>query len=277
MGTGQAERASHLSLRDRAPALLALAIPCVAGLAFLALFKAPANYMIINGIALAAGLVWIATAPPLSGLRPLRIIALLGLLVLAAPLVTGPHIDGIARWVALGGFQLHAGMLVIPLLATVAASDRSYGPPLLLAAGLICLLQPDAASLFALTGAATGLYFAWHCWKPGLAAVLLFLASLNAAVRGELPPQPFVERVLVEVALVNLPFAAALFLSLLAGFAAILASTRKLPETRYALAGAFAGFSIMAVLSHYPSILIGYGASPIIGFALALGLHMRSD
>ena len=38
------------------------------------------------------------------------------------------------------------------------------------------------------------------------------------------------------------------------------------------LAGTLMGFAVMATLSHYPTPLIGYGAAPVIGYALALGL-----
>ncbi len=265
--TGLRER-----LRLRSPAMLALAAPCLAGLGFLALFKAPSSYLIVNASALGIGLVWIATGPTLGRLRAVRALAIMCLAILAAPLVTGPELDGITRWIPLGPFQLHTGMLAIPLLACLAASDRDYGPPMLLAAGLICLAQPDAASGFALMGAATGLYFAWHDWKPGLVAILLFGVGLIAAMRGELAPQPFVERVLVDVAMVNIPVALALFGALIASFALMLGAIGQTSAFRYALAGSFAGFSLIAVLSNYPSILIGYGASPILGFALALGI-----
>lgn len=268
---------ARLPAQARVPALLALAIPCIAGLGFLALFGAPKSMLAVNAGALALGLAWVLFGRELRSLRRLRILAVLGLVLLAAPLVIGPHINGIARWIPLGPFQLHAGSLVIPILACLAACDREYGPPLLLAGGLVCLLQPDAASAFALTGAATGLYFAWKDWKPGMAAMLLFLAGLMASTRGNLAPQPFVERVLVDVFLVNLPVAIGLFAAVLASFALMLGMIRQPAPVRYALCGTLAGFSILAVLADYPSILIGYGASPILGFALALGIDWRKQ
>ena len=41
---------------------------------------------------------------------------------------------------------------------------------------------------------------------------------------------------------------------------------------RHALAGPLFGFSLAATVSNYPSVLIGYGAAPIIGYGLALAL-----
>lgn len=46
---------------------------------------------------------------------------------------------------------------------------------------------------------------------------------------------------------------------------------------RHALAGTLFGFSLAAVLSNYPSALIGYGAAPIVGFAIALSQIERAE
>ena len=43
-------------------------------------------------------------------------------------------------------------------------------------------------------------------------------------------------------------------------------------RVRHALAGSLFGFSLAAIVSNYPSVLIGYGAAPIIGYGLALAL-----
>ena len=77
-------------------------------------------------------------------------------------------------------------------------------------------------------------------------------------------------RRLVAVAAVG--SALALGGSLLAAF---LLSAHALPaemRVRHALAGSLFGFSLAATVSNYPSVLIGYGAAPIIGYGLALAL-----
>ena len=50
-------------------------------------------------------------------------------------------------------------------------------------------------------------------------------------------------------------------------------------RVRHALAGSLFGFSLAAIVSNYPSVLIGYGAAPIIGYGLALALadHTPSE
>ncbi len=110
-------------------------------------------------------------------------------------------------------------------------------------------------------------------WKVGAVAVLGFFASLLMAVRGEIPPQPFVERVLMDAAGHSVLLAIALALSLAASFALILFAIPFDRAKRFALAGLFFGFAVMALMAPYPTPLIGYGAAPILGFGLALGLH----
>lgn len=247
----------------------------MAGLAWMAAAGAPAPYPAINGGALAAGLglILLLRAPETLWLQRAMIVVLLALLFV--PLASGPALNGIARWLPLGPFQLHAGMLAIPALAVLAAREPDYGPPILLAATLAALLQPDAASGFAVLGAAAGLYFAAPNWKPGVVAVIAFVASLIAAMRGELPAQPFVERVLIDATRVHLLFGLGLLLAWLASFVLILKAIAQPRGETGALAGTLGGFMLMALLSNYPTPLIGYGAAPILGYALALGLLDR--
>ena len=262
-------------MQGRLPALLALALPVLAGLAWMAWSGAPRSYLTINAAALVAGICWTAFGRLPTGERKRRVLAVVLLALLALPLLTGPEFNGIARWLPLGPVALHAGMLTLPLLAVLAAAERFYAPPLLLAALLVALLQPDGASAFAVTFACVGLHHVGEDWRVGLAAIISFFAAIAAALRGELPAQPFVERVLVDAALAS-PFAAlALFAALLAGFLLMLFALPMPRAERFALAGTLFGFAIMALMSNYPSPLIGFGAAPILGYALALSFRQE--
>lgn len=264
-------------LWHRITALLALSLPCLAGLAYLYAFEAPRSYLIVNAGALTVGLGWIAFGRLPSTLRVQRILSAFLLALMALPLILGPDINGVARWLFLRGFSLHTGMLAIPLLAVFAARDREYAPAMLLTAIFLTLIQPDAASAFALMLASVGLYFAWHEWKPGVVAIVGFAVGILASLRGELPPQQFVERILGELIPVAPLVALGLALSLIVSFLLILKATPLPKAERFAVAGTFAGFAITALMSNYPNILIGYGAAPILGFALALSARAKSE
>ena len=264
-------------LRHRLPALLALGVPVLAGLACVAAMGAPLSYLAINAAALGLVLPWIVFGrmPASAGARRALIMGLLALLFV--PLLAGPHLNGIARWLPLGPFMLHAGALAFPALAVLAAREQDYAAPILLAALLAASFQPDAALGFAVVGAAVGLHDAMRDWQVGGVVIVGFFASIMAALKGELPAQPFVERVLVDAAMIQPLLGLALFAALAGGFVLMLKRVPLGRDARMALSGSLFGFSLMAVLSNYPSVLIGYGAAPILGYGFALGLIERTD
>lgn len=259
-------------VRIRLLACLPLAVPVLAGLAYLAAFRAPPNYILVNAGALLAALLWIALAPPVTGLKPRRAVTIALLALLFLPMLTGPAVSGVTRWIPLGPMTIHAGMLAVPALTALAARDPDYGAPILLIALFAAFLQPDAATGFALTFAAVAVHDVAKDSKIGVTAIIGFFASLVMAVRGELPPQPFVERIFHDLIGASPLAAAALFAALVAGFLLTLWTAPAPRPVRYAIAGSLFGFALMALLSHYPAPLIGYGAAPILGYGLALGL-----
>lgn len=259
-------------MRGRVFAALALAIPVLAGLPYLWRFGAPASYLLVNAGSLALAVLWIALAPARLGTAVRRAAIAILLAVLFAPLVTGPSPGGVARWLPLGPVVLNSGLLAVPALVVLVGEERDYAPALLSVALLAALLQPDMALGAALTLAAFGLYDATKDWRYGAFAAVAFAISLVAAIRGELPPQPFVERVMFLLARTDPFIALGLLASLLASFFLIAGAAPGRDTSRKALAGALFGFAFAGHVSNYPSPLIGYGAAPILGFGLALGL-----
>jgi len=264
----------------RFTALLALAVPVLAGLAYQASFGAPLRYVWINAGALAAGVLLIGFAGRLLGplLRHRRIAMIALLALFALPLLTAPAIAGVARWLPLpGGFALHSGMLLLPLLAALAAEDAGDAPVPLLAALLIALLQPDGASAAAITLAAVGLARAWGGWQMPMVAAVGLLVTVLATLRGELEPQPFVERVLADALLAHPLVALGLLAAQLAGFFLIVFALPQPRAARLALGGTLSGFAILSLMNVYPAPLLGFGAAPIFGYALALALPRRTS
>ncbi len=91
-------------------------------------------------------------------------------------------------------------------------------------------------------------------------------------MRGEIPAQPFVERVTVLLAATDPLPALDLAASLLASFALIAGVFPGREPSRKALAGPLFDFAFAGHVSNYPCPLIGHGAAPILGFALARDL-----
>ena len=254
---------------ERFPALLAIALPVLAGLAYMATGGAPRAYLIVNGGALILAALIVMIGLPKLGRRA-RIVAGAALLVLfALPLLTGPSMNGIARWLPLGPFILHAGMLTIPALAVLAARDDRFGPPALAAALLTALAQPDFASAFALIGGAIGAYQVRSDWRFGLVVIGGFFIAIAAALQGELPAVAFVERIIID-ALPTAPLMAGLIALSIVGAVLIMLFGTGLPRiARYPIGLSLFGFWLASLISNYPTPLAGYGAAAIIGFALA--------
>jgi hypothetical protein len=251
---------------------LTLLLPSLGGLAYLAAFGAPGRLIVVNALALALGLAWAVWGRVPSGDRARLGLAAAAAGLLFVPLLTGPDVGGAARWLPAGPVLLHSGALLLPLLTMLAASAPRAGPWLLALATLALALQPDAGALSGLAAASAAL--AWGQRSIGFALVAGANLTLAAATfhAGALEPQVYTEGVLAQV-WPSAPLAA-LALTALLLLAPGLLLTRPASSTGDAgpaLAALLAGFTLAAMLGPFPFPLIGYGASPILGFALALG------
>lgn len=258
---------------DRWRLTLPLALPSLGGLAYLYAFGAPGRLTAINAGALVLALVWIlfGRLPAVSANR----LALAGLaaLALVVPILLGPEVGGVSRWLPAGPVLLHSGALLLPLITVLAAREpRKVGAALLALAGAGIVLQPDAASLLALGLA--GAVLAAMARSFAYAAVSLAALGLAAATfgAGTLEPQIFTEGVLAQVWQSSPLFALILTaLLLLAPLGLLLGKAGTRRKDSCALAAVMIGFAVAAILAPFPFPLIGYGASPILGFGLALG------
>lgn len=258
--------------RERFPALLAIALPVLAGLAHMATGGAPQIYLLVNGEAFALAALIVLIGSPKLDRRACLIAGGVLLALFALPLLTGPSMNGIARWLPLGSFILHAGMMTVPSLVVLAARDGRVGPPALALALLVALAQPDFASAFALTSGAIGAYQVRSDWRFGLVVILGFFIAIAAALQGELPAVPFVERIVIDAMRTAPAMAALLGLALIASTLIMLFGTGLPRIARYPLGMAMFGFLLASLISNYPTPLAGYGAAAIIGFALAHAL-----
>ena len=258
----------------------AAAVLC--GMLFLSLTGAPPRLLLINLVALGTGIALLAIARllPVPSLRPLLLLG-----AAAATLATalfGVTAEGAARWVMIGGLSLQPSLILLPalLLAHVTRPDRWSSLAIALAA-LALALQPDrslaaAIALVTLTDAACRRTpTAW------LTAAAPLLALAVTAIRpDDLPAVAHVDQVL-WTSVVDQPLAA---LAIWTG--TLLLFVPALVLWRRGLVAEAAGFTTLwaclvaaAMLHNYPTPLVGYGASSILGYllvALALPLGRQS-
>jgi len=256
---------------DRWRLALPLAVPALGGLAYLAAFGAPLRLIAINAAALVAGGLWAAFGRLPSGPKARLGLAALGAGLLFLPVLIGPEVGGVSRWLPAGPVLLHSGALLLPLVVVLAAQASRAGAVLLGAAGIALAMQPDAAMLAGLA-AASAVLAVMHR-SVGFTLVALASAGLAALTwgRGTLEPQRFTEGVLAEVWDSAPPAALTLGALLFLAAPALLLRAAPVPRTEAAaLAALLATLGVMACLAAFPFPLIGYGASPILGLALAL-------
>ncbi len=247
------------------------------GLAYLAASGAPTRYLAVNAGTLIVGLAgvaawtrWARPVPGLSGQATLVI----GLALLATALF-GQSLDGATRWVRLGPLTLQPGLILTPLLAVLFSSNRSWltTTAVIIAAAALAL-QPDRATAGALALGMAALALTKPDRQVLMALVAASLAFAIALVRPDtLPAQPFVERVLFSAFETHLAAGIAVWIGvkwlLIPAIAGRVLDRENTPT--YAVFGAvWLGLIVASVLGNYPTPMVGYGASSILGYLLGL-------
>ncbi|MCP9222889.1 hypothetical protein MKP08_09035 [Erythrobacter sp. LQ02-29] len=260
-----------MAIRPRYRVLPFLAFPVLAGIVWMAGNGAPRQYIAVNAVALAISLaaaLWLR--PPHGAMMRRGLFAFL-LLLLFLPLASGPHLDGISRWLPLGPVTLHAGGLALPALLVLMTRERLLllvGAPLAL---LAAILQPDAALALSLALGVGAIGMVGRETSLALFGVAGIVAAVVLRLSDTLEPQMFVEHVFATAAAQSLVWVLVLAAAAIVGLVALLtAPVEKLP--RLALAASFGGLVLASLIGPYPTALIGYGAAPILGYGLALGL-----
>jgi hypothetical protein len=252
------------------------------GLAQLALAGAPLRYLAINAAALVIGvaLVGILTIAARAGRGAHLVAAVVPGLVLLATSQFGVSIDGATRWISVAGVQIQPSMLLMPALAIHFAATRDRWAALgimLAAAGLA--LQPDRAMAGALAAGMAALALV-RPERAVLAAAAVALAGFAAALLqpDTLPAVRHVEQVLYSSFAVHPLAGVAVVLAMFLMIAPAWIGYRRdrAAAAPWLVFGAvWLGVIVAAALGNYPTPLVGYGGSAIIGYVLSLAALPR--
>jgi len=245
------------------------------GLAYMAAAGAPPHYLLVNLAALVLGATaWLALARAAgSSLRRagFLVLALAGALLLTA--FFGLAIEGASRWVRVGPLNVQVSLVVLPMMLVLYARRPDVtGTAGMVVAALALAMQPDRAMAGALAAGLLGLLGA----GPGRLPLTAAAASLAAfgwtlITPDRLPATPHVDRILYTAFDVH-PLAG---VAVAAGAAALalpaLIVAHRAADARPALL-AFGACWLAAVaaaaLGNYPTPLVGYGGSAILGYWL---------
>jgi hypothetical protein len=253
------------------------------GLVTLWMAGAPPRYLAINCVALLVGYVLLAILDRVhrfgrSGSTAIIWLAAAALLVTA---MLGQSVEGASRWYRVAGLSLQTSLIVLPLLVLCFARAGTLVATAGVAlAALAIALQPDRGMAGALAAGLIAIAVLRRdltALAAAVAGVVGFVATLVQPDR--LPAVPHVDQVLFTAFEVH-PVAglAALTGAMLLVLPAGIAWVRD-PHER-ALYGAIASVWLAAIaaaaLGNYPTPVIGYGGSAIIGYILALATLRRS-
>lgn len=257
---------------------LAAATGAVAlGWIYLFLAGAPFRMLLLNPASLLVGLAAVMVLRLAAPLGPqagkLALVAMGGAIVATA--LFGQAADDVSRWVSVAGITLQPGLMLVPAIAVAFAAGRSrWAGAAVAIAALGLALQPDRAMAGALLASVT-VTAALRRDALSLAVLGATLAAFVATLLrpDPLPPAPFVEGVMASAFALS-PIAG---LCVLAGSALLLAPllVTSDPVTRprvLAFAALWTAVLAAAALGNYPTPLVGFGGSAIVGYLLSVAL-----
>ncbi len=260
--------------QQRVAIVCGLAATCL-GIVYLTAAGAPASRSVVNGVAFLLGvvaLVGIGGAMPRIGRYSGPLILVIGSSLLATALL-GSAADGASRWIMIGPLSVQLSLVLLPFMAVTFARYPTLPAciGIAVAAGALAL-QPDRAMAGVLAFSMAVL----ASTRPGsltvsalIVAIAAFLLSL---VRADmLPAVPYVDRILFTAFDVHMLAGAAVWLGSLLLLVPPILGWRGNADLRHAylVSGAvWLGCIAAAAVGNYPTPVVGYGGSAILGYLL---------
>lgn len=272
----------HLQQPIIAGALCAIAAT-ILGLIYMAAAGAPSVYLGMNFAALIIGLALLAVSARASTYSTRWTgfgILFLAVLLLATSMF-GASVEGATRWVAVGPLFVQTSLLLLPAIIIGFVRARTFVATIgVLIAAIALALQPDRAMAGVLTAGLAALAVHKFDRLTGIALFGAATAFVFTLIRPDaLPAVPFVDQV----------YYAAFDLGFLAGAAVLLGSAILLipavlgwrtanaeRSTAIVFGAVWLGVMLAAALGNYPTPVVGYSSSAILGYLLSVAALPRS-
>lgn len=247
------------------------------GVVYLTMAGAPPRYSLVNIIALVLGLATTLFVARVGSRLEDRggAVVLIGLgCLLAATALWGERPEGAARWLALGGVAIQPSLIVLPAMILLFARTPNWTGAIAMAIAAAALaFQPDRAmSAILVAGLAVlsvgaGRPATWVALAAAAAGAVWAFAQPDL-----LPATPFVDRVFLTAFQLH-PAAG---LAVWAGALVLLApglwvAFRRPAERMQGVVFTTVWLSVIvaAMLGDYPTPLVAYGGSAILGYLLS--------
>lgn len=270
---------NYLLDRPRLLGLLCASVAVGLGLAYMATAGAPSLYLLVNLAALVLGVTaWLGLGRVVTSrlADDGRAVFALALPLLATALF-GVVVDGASRWVSVGSLSIQVSLIVLPaMIVLYARSANAIGTVGVAIAAIALAVQPDRAMAGVMAAGLAGLVLANPSRLPALAlaiAVVAFLATL--LLPDVQPAMPFVDRILYTAfgvhALAGLAVVTGCFVLVVPALVGAIRSMDQRP-LMLAFGASWLGVVAAAALGNYPTPLVGYSGSAVLGYLLSVGL-----
>lgn len=247
------------------------------GLVYMGAAGAPPLYLAVNGLALLVGLAFFALLRPSAGEPPAMhggVALAIGAVLLTTALFGSP-VEGASRWLRVAGLSLQISLILLPAMLVAFARRRDLLSTAGVGLAAVALaLQPDRAMAGVLAaGLAVLAVRRRDAWVTSALAVAAAGFAVTLIRPDTLPAVPYVDRIFYTAfgvhALVGLAVVVGALLLALPAVAG-----RKL-DPRNGDACAVFGIAWLAVglaaaLGNYPTPVVGYGGSAVLGYVLSL-------
>ncbi len=252
--------------------LCAFAATCL-GILYLVAAGAPLRYPVVNAAAFLLGLValrGLIAAGAEAGRHLGALLVVLGASMLAVALL-GSSADGAARWIWVGPLSVQLSLVLLPaMLVAFARSPDALGSLGIGIAAAALALQPDRAMAGVL---ALGLAVL-AATRPSRASIGVLAIALGAFAISlfrpdSLPAVPFVDEILFTSFDVHPLAGIAVLLGVLLLLVPAFAARRSGPAS-LVFGAVWLGCIAAAALGNYPTPVVGYGGSAILGYLLSL-------
>lgn len=263
-------------LGPRHLAALAATAAVMIGVVHLYVADASSSMILVNIVSLGVGLALLSGTAIWRGFpdygRAIAAIIMAGLLALTN--VFGISSHGVVRWVAAGPLMVQSSLILLPaLLMMYARKATCSNTAALVVAAAAMAMQPDRAMSGAMFA---GVAMLWLLYRNRQVSIVLAASALGfvaTLVRADnLPPERFTEGVFTQTWQVHplLGIAVASAGALLLLPAAAFGTRDRDCARQCAVFGAiWLAIIVAAVIGHYPTPLVGYGGSAIIGYLLS--------
>lgn len=249
------------------------------GMAYMFAAGAPARHLLVNMAALVLGAsLWLAlgrlAGSRLVGAGPAVFALALSLLLTA---LFGVAVEGASRWVSVGPLTLQISLIVLPVMIVLYARrpDAIGTAGLIVAAGALAA-QPDRAMAGVLLAGLLGVAAATrNRFTMTATAAAAFAFGWTLLTPETLPAVPYVDRVLYAAFDVHPLAGVAVVIGALALIVPALVGIFRGAGERsafLAFGGCWLAIVVAAALGNFPTPLVGYGGSAVLGHLLSVAL-----